>query len=589
MAALPQSVQVQGVNVQKKSTAILEIVTLTSPDGSYDSLYLSNYATIRLKDEIARLPGVGNVNVFGAGQYSMRVWLDPEKMQARGLTTQDVIQALQQQSEQVTAGQVGAPPAPDGPVVPVHDRRVGRLDDPEQFANVIVKTGNSGEMTRVRDVGRVELGAQTYGQFFNLDGKPAAGLAIFQSPGANALDVAEAGRRQDGGAGASEFPQGMAYCDPVRHHDLRQPGDRRGLQDADRGGAAGADRHPGLPAGLAGDAGAGDDRAGDDHRRLRGDGRAGLLGQSVDAVRHRAGHRHRRRRRHRRGRGRRPQYRDGHVRPRRGDRRDERAVRADHRHHAGADGGVPAGGVPARPHRPDVRAVRAGDRGDGADQRDQRRDAEADAVRDVAAAPGAAGAAQFLLSRLQRGLPAAGERLCRADRLDGAPQRRDGRSSRWRSSRRPATACRGWRPASCRSRTRAICSPPCSCRTAPRSAAPRRRCSRSPKIAKADAGRRPGHHHRRRLGARQQRDARQCRRRLHHAEGLERARQGRGPAVALHDAQREAWRRSRRRACWCCRRRRSRASATPPASPCRSSCATAASTSPSCRARSTRW
>src|SRR3954465_8698218 len=114
MAALPQSVQVQGVNVQKKSTNILEIVTLTSPEASRDSLYLSNYATINLKDEIARLPGVGNVNVFGAGQYSMRIWLDPEKMQARGLIAQDVVQALQQQSEQVTAGQIGAPPAPDG-------------------------------------------------------------------------------------------------------------------------------------------------------------------------------------------------------------------------------------------------------------------------------------------------------------------------------------------------------------------------------------------------------------------------------------------------------------------------------------------
>ena len=98
-------------------------MTLTSPDGSHDSLYLSNYATIRLKDEIARLPGVGNVNVFGAGQYSMRIWLDPEKMQARGLNAQDVIQALQQQSEQVTAGQVGMPPAPSNQVVPIHDRR----------------------------------------------------------------------------------------------------------------------------------------------------------------------------------------------------------------------------------------------------------------------------------------------------------------------------------------------------------------------------------------------------------------------------------------------------------------------------------
>src|SRR6202521_1304807 len=115
LSLLPQAVQAQGVIVQKNSTAILQIVTLTSPDSRYDSLYLANYATIKLKDEIARLPGVGNVFVFGAGQYSMRIWLDPSKMQARGLVPQDVIQALQQQSEQVTAGQIGAAPAPRRP------------------------------------------------------------------------------------------------------------------------------------------------------------------------------------------------------------------------------------------------------------------------------------------------------------------------------------------------------------------------------------------------------------------------------------------------------------------------------------------
>src|SRR6516225_8492896 len=114
LSSLPQAVQVQGVNVQKKSTAILQIVTLTSPDARYDSLYMSNFATIRLKDEISRLPGVGNVTVFGAGQYSMRVWLDPNQMQSRGLMPQDVISAIQQQSTQVTAGQIGAPPAPRG-------------------------------------------------------------------------------------------------------------------------------------------------------------------------------------------------------------------------------------------------------------------------------------------------------------------------------------------------------------------------------------------------------------------------------------------------------------------------------------------
>ncbi|RWP37457.1 multidrug efflux RND transporter permease subunit [Mesorhizobium sp.] len=213
LATLPQAVQVQGVTVQQKSTSILEIVTLTSPNGEYDSLYLANYATIRLKDELSRIPGVGNVNVFGAGQYSMRVWLDPEKMQARGLTTQDVVQALEQQSEQVTAGQVGAPPAPDGQSFQYTIEVSSRLDDPGQFGTVIVKTGANGDMTRVRDVGRVELGAQTYGQFFNLDGQPAAGMAVFLSPGANALDVAgkvEARMKEL----SREFPQGLAYSIP---------------------------------------------------------------------------------------------------------------------------------------------------------------------------------------------------------------------------------------------------------------------------------------------------------------------------------------------------------------------------------------
>jgi HAE1 family hydrophobic/amphiphilic exporter-1 len=213
LSALPQSVQVQGVNVQKKSTAILQIVTLTSPDGRYDSLYLANYASIRLKDEISRLPGVGNVVVFGAGQYSMRVWLDPNKMHARGLTTQDVVQSLQQQNEQVTAGQIGAPPAGQDQSFQYTLNVLGRLDDANQFADVIVKTGKAGEITRVRDIGRVELGAQTYGQVFTLDGKPAAGLAIFQSPGANALDVGnEAKARMK--TLAAEFPQGLVYDVP---------------------------------------------------------------------------------------------------------------------------------------------------------------------------------------------------------------------------------------------------------------------------------------------------------------------------------------------------------------------------------------
>jgi HAE1 family hydrophobic/amphiphilic exporter-1 len=208
LSSLPQAVQAQGVIVQKNSTAILQIVTLTSPDARYDSLYLANYATIKLKDEIARLPGVGSVVVFGAGQYSMRIWLDPDKMRARSLVPQDVIQALQQQSEQVTAGQIGMPPAPAGQAFQYTLNVAGKLSDPAEFADIIVKTGRAGEVTRLRDVGRVELGAQTYGQVFTLDGKPAAGLAVFQAPGANALDVAGEVRTKMA-ALAREFPQAL--------------------------------------------------------------------------------------------------------------------------------------------------------------------------------------------------------------------------------------------------------------------------------------------------------------------------------------------------------------------------------------------
>ncbi|WP_428488669.1 efflux RND transporter permease subunit [Rhodopila sp.] len=212
MASLPQSVQSQGVTVQQRSTAILGIVTLASPSGQYDGLYLSNYAAINLQQQIARLPGVGTVTVFGAGQYAMRVWLDPALMQARGLTVSDVTSALQQQSTQVTAGQIGAPPA-TGQDFQYTLNVAGRLSDPAQFADVIVKTGADGAVTRIRDIGHVELGAQTYSQAFTSNGKPAAGMAVFQSPGANALTVAKEVRAKMAEL-AGAFPQGLSWDMP---------------------------------------------------------------------------------------------------------------------------------------------------------------------------------------------------------------------------------------------------------------------------------------------------------------------------------------------------------------------------------------
>jgi hydrophobic/amphiphilic exporter-1 (mainly G- bacteria), HAE1 family len=213
LSQLPQSVQNQGVTVQKKSTAILLFVTLTSPNATYDSLFLSNYATINLRDELSRLSGVGNVTVFGAGQYSMRVWLDPNKLQVRGLMPQDVIQAIQQQSQQVTAGQVGMPPTPSGQAFQYTLNVNGRLDETSEFEDVIVKTGNNGDVTRVRDVGSVELGAQTYSQIFSLNKHPATGIGVFQSPGANALEVEKAVRKKMATLAAA-FPQDVKFDIP---------------------------------------------------------------------------------------------------------------------------------------------------------------------------------------------------------------------------------------------------------------------------------------------------------------------------------------------------------------------------------------
>ena len=213
LASLPEAVQAQGITVQKRATAILLFIALTSPDRRYDDLYLANYATINIKDELARLPGVGNVNIFGAGQYSMRVWLDPEKLKARSLNAQDVVTTVRQQSQQVTAGQVGTPPTPPGVNFQYTIDLQGRLSDVREFENIIVKTGSSGEITRLRDVARVELGAQTYSQIFTLNGQPSAGIGIFQTPGANALDVARAVKAKMAEL-AKQFPQGLVYSTP---------------------------------------------------------------------------------------------------------------------------------------------------------------------------------------------------------------------------------------------------------------------------------------------------------------------------------------------------------------------------------------
>ena len=215
LASLPQPVQSQGVTIQKKNTAILQIVTLDSPDGQYDSLYMSNYASINLVDELARLPGVGNVTVFGASNYAMRIWLDPQELYSLGLQPSDVIEAVRQQSQEVTAGQVGMPPAPKDQAFQYTVDILSRFSDPSQFADIIVKdqTATGGKLVRVKDVARIELGAQTYSQDFKLNGRPGAGIAIFQTPEANSLAVAKEVKAKMEELG-KRFPQGLRYSIP---------------------------------------------------------------------------------------------------------------------------------------------------------------------------------------------------------------------------------------------------------------------------------------------------------------------------------------------------------------------------------------
>ncbi len=207
---LPELVRRRGVTVKKKSPSVLMIVNLFSPDGTRDSLYLSNYATIQLKDELSRLSGVGDITYLGQRDYSMRLWLDPEKMSARSLSTSDVVSALEQQNTQVAAGQIGQPPVNKGQVFQFTVSTMGRLADPDQFAEMILKTDASGRLVRLRDVARIELGAQGYDQSCRLNGQPSVALSIYQLPGSNALEIARLVRSKMQEL-KNRFPEGLDY------------------------------------------------------------------------------------------------------------------------------------------------------------------------------------------------------------------------------------------------------------------------------------------------------------------------------------------------------------------------------------------
>lgn len=224
MAQLPISVQQQGVLVQQKSTAILQFITLTAKNGEYDGLFLNNYATINMQNELERIPGVGNVVIFGSGSYAMRIWLDPKKMYAFSLNPSDVLHAISNQNKEISAGQIASPPTTGQHAYQLTVNVPGQLADPDEFANIIIKTiatkpnqnanvSTSSQVVRIRDVGHVELGSSNYSLLAKLNNKPAAAIGIYQLPGANALKIAKE-VRQTVEKMAKKFPPGLQYSIP---------------------------------------------------------------------------------------------------------------------------------------------------------------------------------------------------------------------------------------------------------------------------------------------------------------------------------------------------------------------------------------
>ena len=205
---LPEEVKRQGVKTEKKSTQITLMVNLISPDGRYDDIFISNYATTQINDVLARVPGVGKVVGMGAKDFGMRIWIDPQKLRARNLTTDEVVNALREQNVQVAAGAIGQPPNPEGLNFQYAITTLGRLETVEQFESIIVKTGQAGEFVRIRDVARVELGAQDYSWYVQLGGAPSVAIAVYQLPGSNALAVAQ-GVRDAVAELEQSFPEGL--------------------------------------------------------------------------------------------------------------------------------------------------------------------------------------------------------------------------------------------------------------------------------------------------------------------------------------------------------------------------------------------
>ena len=247
---LPEDVQRLGVQVRKATPNILLAVHLYSPDSSRDTLYISNYATLHVKDVLARLPGVGDVQIIGGREYAMRIWLDPDKVAAHNLNANEVLAALRAQNVQVSAGILNQPPVASKQAYQLNVQTLGRLSTPEEFAAIVLKSDSQGRVTRLRDVGRVEIGASDYGSTAFMDRRPGLPLLIFAQPGANSLavehEVLDAMKTL-----GKDFPPGLAYKVIYDPTDLCRQIGRRGGQDDLRRDPAGGRRRVPVPAELA--------------------------------------------------------------------------------------------------------------------------------------------------------------------------------------------------------------------------------------------------------------------------------------------------------------------------------------------------
>ncbi len=358
-AKLPAEVRQQGITTKKQSTQILQFIALLSPDASMTPLQLSNFS-LGIKDELSRLEGVGSVQVFGAGDYSMRIWLDPQKLKERGLTTEDVVNAIREQNVQVAAGQIGAPPAPPGTAFQLTVNTQGRFVDKEQFENIIVATSDTGGVLRVKDIAEVQLGGKDYTYDSRFNGKPSSSIAVYQLPEANAMETAALVQRQDEAArGGPQLAPGPRIRDPVRHDTIRHRFDQRSLRDAVHRGHARDPRDLHFSAGLAGDAGPRRRDSGLAHRDVRGHEWHRLFDQHVVVVRRRTRDRDRGRRRDRRRRELDAAPRNGAHSEGRRDQGDVGNHGSGHRHDARAAGRVHPERVHGRHHGATVPAIRA--------------------------------------------------------------------------------------------------------------------------------------------------------------------------------------------------------------------------------------